>query len=314
MKAALRDNMAVDSGALAQFLLAFGSAPKATVLERLLCLFPEEPNRALGIKKLRACYNVASAEQNIFLDEPDESSLPGQLILVLDKHLHTVPWEATATLRGVRVYRQASFWHLWQQQEPQASPYSRQQASYILNPGGDLRSTEEFFRARLDGSWRGIVGRPPAEEEFLDAVQSSRLFLYFGHGGGDAYCSRTRIRRLRLEGGEPAPPAFLIGCSSGRMKAQGPFCPEATFLDYLYAGCPTILVNLWDVTDKDIDKLSDNMLRELGAYEDENAAPTEPNSRHDLAAAVALSRPVCLMRHLNGAAPVVYGLPYMFDN
>lgn len=116
-----------------------------------------------------------------------------------------------------------------------------------------------------------------------------------------------------MEAGESAPPALLIGCSSGSLKALGPFCPEATFLDYMYAGCPTILVNLWDVTDKDIDKFSDNMLQELGAYGNENLSP-ELNTRHDLSAAVSLSRPVCLMKHLNGAAPVVYGLPFYWDH
>lgn len=101
--------------------------------------------------------------------------------------------------------------------------------------------------------------------------------------------------------------SFLIGCSSGKIRQLGSFCPEGTFLNYLHAGCPIVLVNLWDVTDKDIDQFTESLFDKIGLW-DENCNDKNRN----LAEAVNSSRNVCFLRHLNGAAPVVYGLPLDF--
>jgi len=284
---ALNDTFGIENEALARVLLSFGTKPKATVLESLLGLLDcSTESRAQGIRDLRRCFEASVAEQDIFLDAVDDSAVPGELILVLDKNLHMIPWEMTPSLRAVRVYRQPSFWHLRRNFE-KSQVDDKEGISYILNPGGDLKNTEAYFKERVDSSWRGIVGRAPREDEFLESLSNSQLFLYFGHGGGDAYCARSKIRKLQ----RPAAPSFLIGCSSGKMKTLGAFCPESTFLDYLYAGCPTILVNLWDVTDKDIDKFTDSMFARLGIYNrsDGNEDENQPE-RNDLAASVALSR------------------------
>lgn len=71
------------------------------------------------------------------------------------------------------------------------------------------------------------------------------------------------------------------------------------------------MANLWDVTDKDIDKFAWSVFRRTGI-----AAPEAPTSAASsplsLATAVAQSREVCNLRYLNGAAPVVYGIPVHF--
>lgn len=344
---------------LATFLGAFGPTPKAKTLGALADLIEGTlgvrfGSKAQAIKGLRKCYEAvfagdpqnsceavfSSDPQNVFLDYAGPVVLPcGQLTVVLDKSLHVVPWETTPSLRPVPLYRQASFWHLRRQL---AQPKNRAVA-YILNPGGDLKSTEAFFSQRLrhHGSWSGIVGRAPQEQEFTASLTASDLFMYFGHGGGDKYVSAAKIRRL-----SSCAPSFLIGCSSGRLRLLGEFCPEGTFLNYLYAGCPTILVNLWDVTDRDIDKFTDAMFSKLGIWEagDKEGGDREngkecigdgeghgrelgkgPTKEHDgqvreddengsapmeLTQAVAESRTACLLKYLNGAAPIVYGLPY----
>jgi separase len=84
-----------------------------------------------------------------------------------------------------------------------------------------------------------------------------------------------------------------------------------------------VVANLWDVTDKDIDRFSATTLHHwLGCAppqdsdacdsdRDKNdrgsAAPGGPGDT--VASAVAASRGVCKLPHLIGAAPVVYGLP-----
>jgi separase len=59
-----------------------------------------------------------------------------------------------------------------------------------------------------------------------------------------------RLRKFRS-----CPASLLWGCSSGRLKARGVHDALGTALYYLIAGAPFVMGNLWDVTDKDIDKL-----------------------------------------------------------
>lgn len=66
-----------------------------------------------------------------------------------------------------------------------------------------------------------------------------------------------------------------------------------------------LVANMWDVTDKDIDKFSASMLERWGAF-----PPSNPGMKvMGIARAVRESRDECNLRFLNGAAPVVYGLP-----
>lgn len=301
MKAAVEQALQIQcNDDLAHVLLSFGSSPKASLLEILLpFVFGQNiPDKANAIKDLRRCYEQAGRDEEVFHDEP-VACLPDELILVLDKHLHCFPWEMTETLKDIRVYRQPSFWHLMRARN---AIEGKEGVSYILNPGGDLKRTEEFFSPRLS-QWNGIVGRKPDETEFLASLSESELFMYFGHGGGDAYVSGSKIRALK----QPAAPSFLIGCSSGKIKTNGQYCPEGVLLNYLITGCPTVLVNLWDVTDKDIDKFTHTMLVKMGVYPDEGEEGGVPM---DLASAANQGRQTCFLRHLNGAAPVIYGLPF----
>lgn len=67
------------------------------------------------------------------------------------------------------------------------------------------------------------------------------------------------------------------------------------------------MANLWDVTDRDIDRYSQAVLTSWisggggGGGESERGA--------DMSAAVGASRAVCKLPHLVGAAPVCYGIP-----
>lgn len=65
---------------------------------------------------------------------------------------------------------------------------------------------------------------------------------------------------------------------------------------------PCLVANLWDVTDKDIDRFSHEMLAHWSLLPGKEPATS-------ICAAVAKSRDECILKYLNGAAPVVYGLP-----
>ena len=63
---------------------------------------------------------------------------------------------------------------------------------------------------------------------------------------------------------------------------------------------PCVIANLWDVTDVDIDRFADKLLKSWLDY-----------ARADdvTCASLTAARDVCRLRMLIGAAPVVYGLP-----
>lgn len=163
---------------------------------------------------------------------------------------------------------------------------------------------------------------------------------YIGHGGAEDYIRSDTLRRLPR-----CAVTFLWGCSSGTLRARGQFDAEGTPWNYLMAGwyvhiaavgwraqvadfnfatwghercSPTLVANLWDVTDKDIDKVTRFTFERSGlrpfsqadASGDEAAtAKATRESPVSIAQAVAEARDCCRMNYLNGAAPVVYGLP-----
>uniref|UniRef100_A0A023GHN3 Putative separase n=1 Tax=Amblyomma triste TaxID=251400 RepID=A0A023GHN3_AMBTT len=96
----------------------------------------------------------------------------------------------------------------------------------------------------------------------------------------------------------------LMGCSSGRLKTFGPKIePFGVVLQYWIGGSPCMVANLWDVTDKDIDRFTETFLRHW--------VPKLGSKDHipDITTAVRLARKSCKLQYLVGAAPVVYGLP-----
>ena len=78
------------------------------------------------------------------------------------------------------------------------------------------------------------------------------------------------------------------------------------------------MANLWDVTDKDIDRFSQAALTSWisgstlsGSSSSCQAAAAAAGGEGgaDMSAAVAAARAACKLPHLVGAAPVCYGLP-----
>lgn len=121
--------------------------------------------------------------------------------------------------------------------------------------------------------------------------------MYFGHGGGEQYVRGQKVREL-----DSCSTAILMGCSSGHLHSAGDFEPWGTPLSYLMGGSPCIVANLWDVTDKDIDRFSKTMLDKWGLSE-------TTSSRKSLPEAVSESRDACILKYLVGSSPVVYGIP-----
>jgi separase len=99
---------------------------------------------------------------------------------------------------------------------------------------------------------------------------------------------------------------LLFGCSSGRLKGSGEYEPEGNVLNYLLAGCPAVVANLWDVTDKDLDLFSKEL---MDSWIDGRSTVSPSFDKTSLPGCVAVARKKCKWPFIVGAAPVCYGVP-----
>lgn len=238
------------------------------------------------------------------------SRSPSHTVLVLDKALHLFPWESLPCLQGYPVCRVPSLQCLRERvlqfrESRSGALVDRGSGSFLLNPTGDLRTTQSTFESNLSGlkSWTGVVNREPTEDEFRDCLESKDLFLYFGHGSGAQYIRGRTVKRLSKCG-----VAFLMGCSSGTLTEAGEYEPYGTPMNYLHAGSPALVATLWDVTDKDIDRFAASTFDTWGLFE-KDAKVQSQKQDVGLDTAIAGARKSCVLKYLNGAAPVVYGVP-----
>lgn len=235
---------------------------------------------------------------------------PSHTVLVLDKSLHLFPWESLPCLQGFPVCRVPSLeclrHRVLQFRESRSGAIvDRASGAFILNPTGDLRTTQTTFEEDLSvqKSWTGVVKREPTEDEFRNSLESKDLFLYFGHGSGAQYIRGRTVKRLTK-----CAVAFLMGCSSGTLTEAGEYEPYGTPMNYLHAGSPALVATLWDVTDKDIDRFSTSTFDTWGLLGKKSKTQTQTGDV-GLDTAVAGARGSCILKYLNGAAPVVYGVP-----
>ena len=252
-------------------------------------------------------------------------------ILILDKTLHAFPWESLPCMDGLAVSRLPSLdclrERIFGQHDSTASINPEHHyvhsmnGSYVLNPGGDLKTTQSTFESDLQGlsTWSGIIKREPTEVEMRQNLESKDIFLYFGHGSGAQYIRSKAIKRLRK-----CAVTMLMGCSSGALTEAGEFEPYGPPIDYMLAGCPALVATLWDVTDKDIDRFAKSTFEHWGLF-NAQSAHTEQTSKgkvkkkaglppicgeqKSLVKAVAEGRKACNFRYLTAAAVCVYGIP-----
>ncbi|TVU28695.1 hypothetical protein EJB05_20225, partial [Eragrostis curvula] len=192
------------------------------------------------------------------------------VIFVLDTNVQMLPLENLPVLRNQEIYRMPSvgsiLFALTRSSDhykddvigspfPAIDPFN---TFYLLNPSGDLSSTQkEFDQLFRNYEWKGKAGSgdPIKAEELILALTNHDLFLYFGHGSGTQYVSGKDIEKL-----DNCAAALLMGCSSGTLHCKGSYAPRGAPLSYLSAGSPAVIANLWDVSDKDIDRFSKALL------------------------------------------------------
>ncbi|CAO1621104.1 unnamed protein product [Sympodiomycopsis kandeliae] len=272
----------------------------------------------------------------------------GHLFLILDKDTCSFPWESIPCLRGKAVCRIPSLSFLYDRVQLAQELGARQDSDgsfhlprqprtyYLVNPSGDLSKTQDRFSSYLTQertpSWSGIMGRAPIATEFLDALSSQDLVLYFGHGGGGLYARPSKIRSLKK-----CAVTMLWGCSSSLLQSQGDFDPTGTPCTYMLSGSMCLVGQLFDCTDKELDCIAESVLIQSSLKPHEEIsdglkqARLVSKNRHKnllvdaegklpklsrtlaLDEAVATSRDSCRLPYLTGASTVVWGVPVYFD-
>ncbi|KAL8160482.1 hypothetical protein V2J09_002019 [Rumex salicifolius] len=208
----------------------------------------------------RVGFELMLAAVNKFEEEHGTSR--ESVILVLDSEVQMLPWENVPILREQEVYRMPSIScisAILQKTRPQQGSgvvddslplIDPLDAFYLVNPSGDLGATqaefEEWFRGQ---NLEGKAGTAPSSRELSDALNCHDVFLYFGHGSGAQYIPTHEIQKL-----EKCAACVLMGCSSGSIQMNGSYTPRGIVYSYISAGSPVVIANLWEVTDKDIDR------------------------------------------------------------
>ena len=276
------------------------------------------------------------------------------VILLLDEHLQGVPWESVPCLAQRQCSRIPGLALLLALSCPPPSssgaattaadaatsttamvmgstpaPVNVTKCWYAVDPDDNLPSTRRVMTAFLEPfsqqwGWCGVVGSIPQQGDVRRLHEHSELFIYCGHGAGERLYASDRLRKVSC------PSALLWGCSSGQLATRGTHDPSGAALAYMLGGASWVVGNLWDVTDRDIDRLSMSCMESLFGHRPPSSSGRKSGSQGNatqkaraqssgagadacrpLSTAEGLrrSRAVCKMARLVGCAPVMYGLP-----
>ncbi|XP_054751240.2 separin-like [Lytechinus pictus] len=232
------------------------------------------------------------------------------VILILDTAIQQLPWESMPILHEWPVCRLPNLHFLMSHLRASKSGanvlgkgINPDKTYFILNPMGDLDNTQKTFQDwfQKENKWKGVVGRGPSKPEYTSALTDHDLFVFCGHGTGRQFLTGDDIQRLTCKAA-----TLLIGCSSGKLQVNGCLDASGMALNYLLAECPCVVANLWDVTDRDIDRFLEYLLK---AWLSSTTHPAPISDSQSLAGLLNDARKTCKLKHLIGFAPVLYGLP-----
>ncbi|SAL96545.1 hypothetical protein [Absidia glauca] len=195
---------------------------------------------------------------------------------------------------------------------------------YILDPNNDMEDTRVDFERQFTRfetkitsmkeekrlilalkschfyrmhSWEGCTGKPPSEIECRTMLMEKELYMYFGSSAGQPLLRKQTIRKLPR-----CSVVLLMGCNSTPLHSTGEYDEHGYYLDYLLAGSPALLTNLWSLTGKNIHQISQSIMGQWRLFSDKGGTVS-------LVQALSSSRDDCQFPYLVGASSVVFGVP-----
>ncbi|RVE73185.1 hypothetical protein OJAV_G00048450 [Oryzias javanicus] len=300
--------LSVQTQRLRKALSAAGVTVSEEILEAVLSASPllseEDLQRfTLGLspKWNTECDRLLQAATSQLLEREEPR---GHVVLILDKFLQKLPWEAMSFLKGRSVSRMPSLHSLLGlnlQREADSrsvlsSGVNTRKVFYVLDPDANLKNAQDRFKEWFSSKpeWEGVCGVPPDSGQLEEAVATKDLYIYVGHGAGARFLDGHSVLKQQMRAA-----SLLFGCSSAALAVRGNQEGQGILLNYLIAGCPFILGNLWDVTDRDIDRFTKALLESW----------LSAGSGASILEFMSSSRQATNLKYLIGAAPVVYGLP-----
>lgn len=221
-------------------------------------------------------------------DPPPAKCTDRVIFFVLDEYFHSLPLENLPTFIDSTICRIPSVPFAISRCYDQCNEaYSMpsidlSNTTYVLDPESNLAETRARMHTCFENlclnngwKWNGFVGEIPPDETIEAALRrNNALYLFCGHGGGESVLPRTKFKNIFLGSGidkgahiSPCQSALvLMGCSSGRIGSinapkeefaqlgEYHYEPDGAIISYLCAGAPCVVANLWDVTDRDIDR------------------------------------------------------------
>lgn len=266
-----------------------------------------------------------------FSGSGSSGSSAGYILLQVDRYTHQFPWELVIPSKVMRTFFGAGVLEAPSKNGLQVKK-SPTKVGVLLNPSGDLALTQKIITESLSVSRNFtinpmIAGRGLADVGEKNLLLDGDYYMYFGHGSGASYlrkpdppspslvdrsgsfmfggCSGFDVMNTNCGGDGDClssnrksvklPVTFLFGCSSGKITSyDDESITEGTLLFFIRNGSPMVISNLWDITDRDHDRmcqqfLSDGRFDPLTVLDNLNKAKKK-----------------CLFPLINGAATVVY--------
>lgn len=100
-------------------------------------------------------------------------------VLVLPPPLHHFPWESMPALRNCSISRMICPSVCFAAAAAHPKSVDTRNAYYVINPGGDLADTQNFFEPWFSSvpGWSGCAGSTPPASEALERISQSHLFM-----------------------------------------------------------------------------------------------------------------------------------------
>lgn len=108
-----------------------------------------------------------------------QASKRKHVCLLIDKHLHQIPFECFPSTKAQPITRMPSVHFLQTHIKINSLSLNKEKAFYIVDPGCDLTHTREKFQTFFEKrkNWDGIIGVPPNEATFKKALTEYELFM-----------------------------------------------------------------------------------------------------------------------------------------